>query len=67
MSEFASFPQIIGYIASFVIIFAYNLEDDRNMKIFDGIGCLIFAFHFLLLGQFAIGMRAERRHVSSSC
>ena len=46
-----SLAQCVGYVAFVFGIAAFLQKDDRRLKIFIGIECLVYATHFWLLGS----------------
>ena len=52
-STYQIIAQLIGIVASAVVIFSFSQKHDNHLKIYIMIGNLIFAVHFLMLGAFA--------------
>ncbi|MEM8833332.1 MAG: YgjV family protein [Pseudomonadota bacterium] len=52
MSDWLSFEQILGYIASFIILAGYAIKSDKKTKLILIFSSSLFALHFYLLGAF---------------
>lgn len=52
MSDWLSFEQILGYVASIILLLGYGVKHDKKTKIILVFSSVIFATHFLLLGAF---------------
>ncbi len=53
MSDWLSFEQILGYVASFVLILGYGIKSDVKTKTILTVSSVIFTVHFFMLGAFA--------------
>ena len=68
MSEILSFEQVLGYIASFVLLSGYAIKSDKKTKIILVFSSLFFAWHFFMLAAYAgafVGLLNALRIVSS--
>lgn len=52
MSDWLSFEQVLGYVASIVLLAGYAVKQDRKTKTILIASSVIFAAHFFLLGAF---------------
>jgi hypothetical protein len=51
MVQFFTLPQIFGYIAFVLGVFAFQQKRDRTLKLLVGLDSLTYAVHFFLLGN----------------
>lgn len=68
MIDWLSFEQILGYIASIILLLGYAIKNDLKTKTVLIISSVVFALHFYLLGAFtatAICILNALRNVSS--
>jgi len=68
MTDWLSFEQILGYIASALLITGYAIKTDVKTKTVLVFSSILFAFHFFLLGAFtaaAICSINAMRNISS--
>lgn len=48
--EYFSATEIIGYIASLIVLLSFLMKNIRTLRIANTIGCLIFVIYGVLLG-----------------
>ena len=68
MSDWLSFEQILGYVASIILLIGYGIKSDIKTKSVLTMSSLLFASHFFLLGAFtasAICLINSARNISS--
>ena len=68
MTDWLSFEQILGYVASAILLSGYAIKSDVKTKIVLIFSYLIFALHFFMLGAFtacAISIVSVMRNSSS--
>lgn len=53
MSDWLSFEQILGYIATALVILSFAQKSEVRFKIIISVAAFVFAIHFFLLGAFA--------------
>ena len=68
MTDWLSFEQILGYVASAILLSGYAIKSDVKTKIVLIFSYLVFALHFFMLGAFtacAISIVSVMRNSSS--
>ncbi len=68
MSNWLSFEQVLGYIASIILLIGYGIKHDKKTKIVLVVSSLIFSAHFFMLGAFtacAVNIVNAMRNASS--
>jgi uncharacterized protein with PQ loop repeat len=47
--EYFSFTEIIGYLASIVVLLSFLMKEVKNLRMVNIIGCLLFTLYGMLL------------------